>query len=391
MSKDPKDQTPKNDSQNPRNEDKITPIEPVEDLVWDMQFTVVQEHIHDDSGHIYGEKLDDQEQAYVYIKNPDGHELIATPFDKHGELLIQPLFILGKNIFELAGQSYQDLKPQHDYLLNLDSRQAADLWDGPLNPGLNPVFANAVSQSSKLLHQMQLMAGKDRGFIGQSTTWQSNGCTGVPNVNAAVKACCDAHDLCYCVGGTAADRLKCDQAFRDCIRAAGHPVIADVYYAGVRTFGWAFFNYGTPAQGPDEPTTPALPVIDPAKPCTWTVKLLNVQYNGGDIGDDWKYKVLVQDSPAYTKGKHTVSHGGVDSVNEDVASGTSTCNEPNSLKIVVEATEVDAFSDDRGNSSGFLEFVCDGRTYNKSITVNVSEGSSVARMTFNFQIKTSCN
>ena len=163
-----------------------------------------------------------------------------------------------------------------------------------------------------------------------------------------------------------------------------------MYYAGVRAFGWNFFNYGTPAEGPEEPTTPALPVIDPKRPCTWTVKLLNVQYNGGNIGDDWKYKVQVQDKNPWSKGQHTVSHGGVDTVNADVATGSSTCNEPNSLKIVVEATEVDAFSDDRGNASGFLEFVCDGRTYNKSITVNVSEGSSVARMTFNFQISTSC-
>lgn len=64
-----------------------------------------------------------------------------------------------------------------------------------------------------------------------------DGCSCVPDINEKIRACCDAHDVAYWLGGTRAQRKQADQAFRQCARDAGHPVIAAIYYMGVRMGG----------------------------------------------------------------------------------------------------------------------------------------------------------
>ena len=41
------------------------------------------------------------------------------------------------------------------------------------------------------------------------------------------------------------DRLACDNVFLGCMLAKPPPgrILAPIYYAGVRAFGWFFFNY----------------------------------------------------------------------------------------------------------------------------------------------------
>jgi hypothetical protein len=51
------------------------------------------------------------------------------------------------------------------------------------------------------------------------------------------------HDDAYENGGSEWQRLAADRQFRACIREHNRPVVARIYYAGVRLFGWAFFNY----------------------------------------------------------------------------------------------------------------------------------------------------
>lgn len=48
---------------------------------------------------------------------------------------------------------------------------------------------------------------------------------------------CVEHDKAYWLGGTAKQRLIADIKFRDAITAAGHPVIAAIYYRSVRAGG----------------------------------------------------------------------------------------------------------------------------------------------------------
>lgn len=66
-------------------------------------------------------------------------------------------------------------------------------------------------------------------------------CSFVPDLD--IGFCCGDHDEAYAIGGDRKDRLNADRSFRQCIRNAGRPVVAFIYYWGVRLFGWIFFNF----------------------------------------------------------------------------------------------------------------------------------------------------
>ena len=67
-------------------------------------------------------------------------------------------------------------------------------------------------------------------------------CSFVPDLD--VGFCCGAHDDAYADGGTERDRRQADRTFFYCILNEGRPLVASIYYFGVRLFGWLFFNYG---------------------------------------------------------------------------------------------------------------------------------------------------
>ena len=68
--------------------------------------------------------------------------------------------------------------------------------------------------------------------------WGPDGCSVAPDLD--IGACCVAHDLCYL---RAVDsRADCDEALCDCIEEAGRPVLARLYYAAVRAFGWVSYD-----------------------------------------------------------------------------------------------------------------------------------------------------
>ena len=66
-------------------------------------------------------------------------------------------------------------------------------------------------------------------------------CSFVPNFN--FEKCCHAHDEFYSNGGDEYYRKYVDICFKMCIKEKGHPIIAQIYYFGVRLFGWMRFNY----------------------------------------------------------------------------------------------------------------------------------------------------
>lgn len=65
------------------------------------------------------------------------------------------------------------------------------------------------------------------------------GCTLVPDFG--FRSCCDQHDRDYTE--QVLTRLEADKRLRDCIRAAGNPVLAEIYFAGVRVFGGVFWRH----------------------------------------------------------------------------------------------------------------------------------------------------
>ena len=68
-----------------------------------------------------------------------------------------------------------------------------------------------------------------------------DGCTWVPNFN--FRDVCDQHDLDYAAGGTAKDRHRADQALKQGIAQRGHPILAMLYYSGVRLIGAGAFCF----------------------------------------------------------------------------------------------------------------------------------------------------
>ncbi len=82
------------------------------------------------------------------------------------------------------------------------------------------------------------MTGDDDGEAAPKP-FRSDGCTLAPNFD--FRHCCTEHDRAYWRGGSREQRRAADRAFRECIEAAGHPMLAKVYYAAVRIAGTPAF------------------------------------------------------------------------------------------------------------------------------------------------------
>ena len=87
--------------------------------------------------------------------------------------------------------------------------------------------------------------------------FESDGCTLFPDRSFVGKndwsECCFEHDIAYWKGGTREERLKADQALRDCVlEKTGNPHLAGLMYRGVRCGGspcyptWYRWGYGWP-------------------------------------------------------------------------------------------------------------------------------------------------
>lgn len=68
------------------------------------------------------------------------------------------------------------------------------------------------------------------------TDKDSDGCSYVPDHNGAVHSCCDRHDYAY--RDQKLSRWLADKNMFNCIRKTGHPIIASIYWLGVRLGGW---------------------------------------------------------------------------------------------------------------------------------------------------------
>tara|TARA_R110000824_G_scaffold153926_7_gene325742 strand:+ start:3177 stop:3758 length:582 start_codon:yes stop_codon:yes gene_type:complete len=89
---------------------------------------------------------------------------------------------------------------------------------------------------------------RDTGYRGANNkTCRVNGCGGSVRIPGSGKyrGCCDEHDKCYCRGGDATDRKKCDARLYACLKNRGaFSATAMAYYASVRKYGKGHFNRG---------------------------------------------------------------------------------------------------------------------------------------------------
>jgi hypothetical protein len=80
--------------------------------------------------------------------------------------------------------------------------------------------------------------------------FRSDGCSLAPDLN--IRACCERHDQAYWAGGSCEQRREADQQLRECMSHNGRPLLASLYYAGVRVGGsplWPFpwrWGFGWP-------------------------------------------------------------------------------------------------------------------------------------------------
>ena len=80
----------------------------------------------------------------------------------------------------------------------------------------------------------------------QISDFKSDGCTLFPDSslidNTDWCECCFEHDIAYWQGGTEEERLKADEALRECVREkTGNDNLAKVIYSGVRFGGSPYF------------------------------------------------------------------------------------------------------------------------------------------------------
>ena len=82
------------------------------------------------------------------------------------------------------------------------------------------------------------------GWASELKPFTSDGCSAFPDGTLDHKKlwlkCCKAHDYAYWKGGTYKDRLKADQALKDCVASVGEEEIALLMLAGVRVGGSPF-------------------------------------------------------------------------------------------------------------------------------------------------------
>lgn len=109
-----------------------------------------------------------------------------------------------------------------------------------------------------------------------------DGCSMAPDFNFA--RCCDEHDARYWRGGSAEERALADAEFGQCVAAKNHPVLARLYYFGVRVggtpylptpwrwgFGWPYTHgydveapgTGVPACTRDVPASVPIESVEP--------------------------------------------------------------------------------------------------------------------------------
>jgi hypothetical protein len=146
---------------------------------------------------------------------------------------------------DFATQKFLDLGPNDP-----DSTGNAGLIGHPALTVAAGLIAEFGEQGSGVLEpaveeQLSFISANVEFSGAWDTCWHSDGCTLPWKIQQPKWVdCCDDHDICYCIGGTEADRLACDEDFYDCVLfRTGNKNAAKMVYDAVRTHGERYFHY----------------------------------------------------------------------------------------------------------------------------------------------------
>lgn len=182
---------------------------------------------------VCGIKLDFSGRKKVFIGDSDHNDFVSVETSSKGDDIdYSTLRLFSHSIADLRDMGEAQLRKIATNLNGRMPKDAAGIWKLK-NPKLQDVenisrFVNFIQDKRKSLTRSEIR------------NCRANGCTAVPDFN--IKECCDKHDVCYCIGGTENDRLKCDVDFLACMNDKKFS-LAGLYYEGVRTFGRFRFNY----------------------------------------------------------------------------------------------------------------------------------------------------
>jgi hypothetical protein len=218
----------------------------------------------------YGVRTENGE-PWAYIGLADGQELIAAIFDPKTGLEAPRLTdpsnpqksdVYGLRVFGLTARaidalSESDVERYYRLFQTAEILEAAFLW----RTGL-PSFRGSQEEKNVLerlaRHLYVFLSKLIKAIIDEICRKRANGCGGNDLLGALVpnlwfKDCCDAHDICYCKGGTETDRSNCDGAFFSCMSGKCESMgllknwcmgMASIYYRAVRKFGKKYFGSG---------------------------------------------------------------------------------------------------------------------------------------------------
>ena len=168
----------------------------------------------------------------VSVRMHSGYPLSSATLDADGlaDYTTQTFLDLGYNDSESAGNAALIGHPALSLAGGLMA-QFGEQGSGVLEPAVE--------------EQLSIITANVDFSGAWDTCWHSDGCT-LPFGMKQPKwvDCCDDHDICYCIGGTEADRKNCDDDFYDCVLfRTGNKNAAKLVYDAVRKHGERYFHY----------------------------------------------------------------------------------------------------------------------------------------------------
>ena len=126
----------------------------------------------------------------------------------------------------------------------------------------SPVFPIPTTKSVAMTKAVFLtvLIGLPTGLaLADIKPFESDGCSAFPDGTLEQQelwlGCCKAHDYAYWKGGSYEERVRADEALKDCVAQVGEPEIAELMLVGVRVggtpylptkfrwgYGWPFFR-----------------------------------------------------------------------------------------------------------------------------------------------------
>jgi hypothetical protein len=130
------------------------------------------------------------------------------------------------------------------------------IWKCFVYLSLTSSLASSIAQAGmeSAVHFVRLQANKTNPLFGYSVgpgsqtldkpilkPFSTDGCSQSPNSYEGQKIveCCVAHDVSYWLGGTQDQKDKADYDFEACVSKKSGPVVAEIYFRGVRVGGGA--------------------------------------------------------------------------------------------------------------------------------------------------------